>query len=84
MDNAAANKSAGQALEEKYPNIFFNKCAAHGVDLMIEQVSKLEFLKKTIDICIGLDNFLRNHSFTKNYLGEFSNKTVIKPGATRF
>jgi hypothetical protein len=41
-DNASVNIAAASLLAAKRPSIFWNGCAAHRLDLMLEDIGKLE------------------------------------------
>ena len=41
-DNASNYVVAGRMLEEKHPTIWWNACAAHCLDLMLEDIGKIE------------------------------------------
>lgn len=84
LDSASAIEKAAEALEQKFPNIFFNHCAVYGVDLMIEEVAKLDFVQITIEKCSRLVNFLTIHSFTRSYARQLEEKIALKLAATRF
>uniref|UniRef100_A0A8R7P818 BED-type domain-containing protein n=1 Tax=Triticum urartu TaxID=4572 RepID=A0A8R7P818_TRIUA len=47
-DNASVNQAASTLLNAKRPNIFWNGCAAHCIDLMLEDVGKLPSVDSTI------------------------------------
>ena len=40
-DNASNYVAAGRMLEEKHPTIWWTPCAAHCLDLMLEDIGKL-------------------------------------------
>eukprot|EP00253_Pinus_taeda_P032382 PITA_32382 len=41
MDNAANYVATGKMLMERYPNLFWTPCAAHCIDLMLEDIGKI-------------------------------------------
>ena len=47
-DNGANYKAAGRILMERIPTLFWSPCAAHCLDLMLEEIGKLQASKKTI------------------------------------
>ncbi|KAL4584188.1 hypothetical protein LXL04_008780 [Taraxacum kok-saghyz] len=53
-NSAANNKLAGKMVEEKYPHIYWTPCAAHCIDLMLEDIFKVTCLKNTLDKAIAL------------------------------
>eukprot|EP00253_Pinus_taeda_P027317 PITA_27317 len=48
-DNAYNYVAAGNMLEEKYPTIWWSPCAAHCLDLMLEDIDKIEWVKKCVE-----------------------------------
>ncbi|KAL3682809.1 hypothetical protein R1sor_000831 [Riccia sorocarpa] len=46
-DNASANILAGKLVRERYPHIIFGGCVAHGLDLLMEDIGKLPWVKET-------------------------------------
>ena len=47
-DNASINVAAASLLAAKRPKIFWNGCAAHCLDLMLEDIGRLEPVQETI------------------------------------
>jgi hypothetical protein len=47
-DNGANYKAAGKILMERIPTLFWTPCAAHCLDLMLEDIGKLKDFKKPI------------------------------------
>ena len=48
-DNAANYVAAGRMLEEKHRTIWWTPCATHCLDLMLEDIGKIEWVKKTVE-----------------------------------
>jgi hypothetical protein len=66
-DNASVNVAASAMLKAKRPNIFWNGCAAHSTDLMLEEIGKLPSVDLTIAKARGVIVFLYAHtSFVPN------------------
>ena len=42
-DNAANYVAAGRMLMDRYPSLFWTPCAAHYIDLMLEDMGKIPF-----------------------------------------
>jgi hypothetical protein len=45
-DNARPNEAASSLLKAKHPSIFWNGCAAHTIDLMLEDIGKCQELQQ--------------------------------------
>ncbi|KAL3678018.1 hypothetical protein R1sor_020974 [Riccia sorocarpa] len=85
-DNASANILAGKLVRERYPHIIFGGCVAHGLDLLMEDIGKLPWVKEVVSDCKSFIKFIKNHHMTNAmFLDFFSNgATLLKPAATRF
>eukprot|EP00268_Persea_americana_P022196 TRINITY_DN22073_c1_g1_i1.p1 TRINITY_DN22073_c1_g1~~TRINITY_DN22073_c1_g1_i1.p1 ORF type:complete len:104 (+),score=9.94 TRINITY_DN22073_c1_g1_i1:54-365(+) len=67
-DNAANFKAMGKILHDKMPHIVWVPCAAHCIDLMLEDIGKLEDVQKTIDEGKMVTSLIYNHQFMTNLL----------------
>ncbi|GKV12411.1 hypothetical protein SLEP1_g23553 [Rubroshorea leprosula] len=71
-------------LEEKRKDIFWTPCAAHCVDLMLEDIGKISKVKRTIQRAMSVVGFIYNHSSTLNLMRQFTNNTeLVRHGVTR-
>ncbi|KAL3695985.1 hypothetical protein R1sor_010061 [Riccia sorocarpa] len=50
-DHASANILAGKLVKEHYPHIIFGGCVAHGLDLFMEDIRKLPWVKDVVNDC---------------------------------
>ncbi|KAL3681771.1 hypothetical protein R1sor_024727 [Riccia sorocarpa] len=48
-DNASANILAGKLVRERYPHIIFGGCVAHRLDLLMEDIGKLPWVKEVVN-----------------------------------
>lgn len=84
-DNGSNYVAAGKLLMDKHPNLYWTPCAAHCIDLMLEDIGKLPEIKKTIRRGVSLVGFIYNHTSTLSLLRRFTNKReLVRPAATRF
>ncbi|CAN1184957.1 hypothetical protein LINPERPRIM_LOCUS39249 [Linum perenne] len=85
-DNAAAYKAAGTKLMEKRKHLFWTPCAAHCLDLMLEDFDKnLKLHKSTIEKGRKITNFIYASAILISMLREFTKgHDLVRPGATRF
>ncbi|XP_049405278.1 uncharacterized protein LOC125868748 [Solanum stenotomum] len=84
-DNGSNFVLAGQLLQRKRPHIFWTPCAAHCIDLMLEDIGKIPIIKKTLQKAIALVGFIYGHSGVLNMMRDFTkNKELVKCGITRF
>ncbi|XP_070042879.1 uncharacterized protein [Nicotiana tomentosiformis] len=60
-------------------------CAAHCIDLMLEDIEKIPNIKKALQRAIALVGFIYRHSGVLNMMRDFTkNKELVKCGITRF
>ncbi|XP_074374697.1 uncharacterized protein LOC141715114 [Apium graveolens] len=84
-DNGANYKLAGQILEIRMPTLFWTPCAAHCVDLMLEDIGKIPAFKKTINQARRCTTFIYRHGRVLDAMREKTNgRDLIRTGATRF
>jgi hypothetical protein len=60
-DNAANYVVAGRLLMERNRSLFWTPCAAHCIDLMLEDMGKTSFVKEVIDQARSVPKFIYNH-----------------------
>ena len=84
-DNAANMKAAGMLLMKQRPRIFWSPCAAHCLDLMLEDIAKGKVMVQVIGKIKKITNFFyqsyRLISMMKMYT---DNHELLRPGITRF
>ncbi|XP_058784907.1 uncharacterized protein LOC131659787 [Vicia villosa] len=84
-DNGSNYVLAGKYLEEKYPRLYWTPCAAHCLDLMLEDIGKLSTVKRAITRGQFLVGFIYNHTITLNIMRTFTEGAeLIRSGDTRF
>ncbi|WVZ83648.1 hypothetical protein U9M48_030776 [Paspalum notatum var. saurae] len=83
-DNASPNMAASTLLKAKRPSIFWNGCAAHTIDLMLEDIGKIKQVDQTIVRAKSLTAFLYSHTRVLALMREFLGKDLVRAGVTRF
>jgi hypothetical protein len=83
-NNASVNTAATSLLTVKRPSIFWNGCAAHCLDLMLEDLGKLEPVEQTITSARQITNFLYAHTRVLDLMRKFLKKDLVRSGITRF
>ncbi|XP_052170572.1 uncharacterized protein LOC127786893 isoform X2 [Diospyros lotus] len=84
-DNASANVLAGEFLMAKRKHLYWTPCAAHCLDLMLEDIFKLPILKKTFQKACAVNGFLYSSTQVLNMMRIFTKKReMLRPGKTRF
>ncbi|KAG5016850.1 hypothetical protein JHK82_022495 [Glycine max] len=84
-DNGSNYVLAGKLLKDKTKHIYWNPCAAHCIDLMLEDIGKLPLIRKTIRRAINPVGFIYVHSSTLSLLRNCTNKReLVRHAITRF
>ncbi|XP_058192148.1 uncharacterized protein LOC131309527 [Rhododendron vialii] len=73
-DSAAANVAAGRLLEAKRPHLFWSPCAAHCLDLMLEDIFKLPNLKTNWERAIMIHGYIYNRPSLLNMMRQFTKR----------
>eukprot|EP00253_Pinus_taeda_P023589 PITA_23589 len=84
-DNAANYVSAGKMLMERHHTLFWTPCAAHCLDLLLEDMGKLSFIKEAVDMARSVPKFIYNHAFVLSLVRKFTrNKELQRLAITCF
>jgi mannose-1-phosphate guanylyltransferase len=83
-DNAKPNEAAASLLKAKHPTIFWNGCAAHTIDLMLEDIGKMPKVAETISKAKCLTVFLYAHTRVLSLMRKILCKDLVRCGVTRF
>ncbi|XP_059629982.1 uncharacterized protein LOC132272937 [Cornus florida] len=68
-DSASSNVVAGRILEGRHRHLYWSPCAAHCVDLMLEDIAKIPKIMMTIKRVIMLNGYIYNRSGLLNMMG---------------
>ena len=82
-DNGSAFVKAGKLLMKKY-NLYWTPCAAHCIDLMFEDISKIATISELITNECKITNFICNHGWLVAKMRKVCGGDIVRPGATRF
>ncbi|KAK8931186.1 hypothetical protein KSP39_PZI016912 [Platanthera zijinensis] len=85
-DNASNYKAAGQMLMEKRKHLYWTPCAAHCIDLILEDFEKkIELHKSTIAKGRKITTYIYSRTMVHAWLLEFTKgRELIRPAVTRF
>jgi len=84
-DNGANYKAAGKHLMERIPSLFWSPCAAHCLDLMLEDIGGLKEFKKPIARARRVTTFIYRHGRILSAMREKTGGSdLVRPAATRF
>ena len=83
-NNAVTYVAASRMLMDRYPSLFWTPCAAHCIDLMLEDMGKIPF-KVVIDQARAIPKFIYNHGFVLSLMRRHTkNKELRRPTTMRF
>jgi len=84
-DNAANYVAAGKLLMERYPNLFWTPCAAHYIDLMLEDIGKIPIVRDIVESSRSITKFIYNHVSVLSLMRKYTkNKELVHLAITRF
>lgn len=84
-DNGANFKAAGGLLSHRIPTLYWTPCAAHCLDLMLEDICKLKEFEPTITHGRGLTTFIYRHGRLLAAMRERTQgRDIVRAGTTRF
>nr|KYP35509.1 hypothetical protein KK1_043451 [Cajanus cajan] len=79
-DNGSNYVMAGKILQTVRPHLFWTPCAAHCLDLMLEDIGKIPKVKRVIQRGIKLVGYIYNHTLTLNTMRKYTNKVELAMG----
>ena len=75
----------GSCWKQKRPNLYWTPCAAHCIDLILEDIEKILRIAKTLERAIQLTRYIYNHGGVLNMMREYTKqRELVKAGKTRF
>jgi Protein of unknown function (DUF 659)/hAT family C-terminal dimerisation region len=84
-DNASSMLKASQIIIKKYPHIYVQGCAAHAMDLLLEDWGKTTWIKETLHKAKYLVKFVKNRQMPLAVFRKHEvNLSLLLPGQTRF
>eukprot|EP00253_Pinus_taeda_P027527 PITA_27527 len=84
-DNASNYVLVGEMLEEKHKTIFWTPCAAHCIDLMFEDIGKIDWVKNIVQHAKSMTKYIYNHSWILNMMRKNTGgEDLVRLAITRF
>ena len=84
-DNASNYVNVGMRLMEKMRRLWWTPCAAHCIDLMLEDIGKLNFHATTLSRARQVVKFIYEHTWVLSLMRTFTkNHELLRPTITRF
>lgn len=72
-DNASNMKAAWDILEEKYPRLFCNGCAAHTFNLLVKDVVELSWAENVISKAMEITTFVKSRTIILDKFNSLQN-----------
>ncbi|XP_016178561.1 uncharacterized protein LOC107621023 [Arachis ipaensis] len=84
-DNAANYVAAGRLLEAEFPKLYWSPCAAHCVNLMFQDIGKLQEVSQTVSQASLITKYIYNHCYPLFLMRKFTGgREILRPAPTRF
>ncbi|XP_021321882.1 uncharacterized protein LOC8068075 isoform X2 [Sorghum bicolor] len=83
-DNGANFKAAGRILMERVLTLFWTPCAAHCLDLMMEDIGKIREFSSCINSAKKVCRFIYKHGRILDLMREKIGGDLVRPAVTRF
>lgn len=83
-DNASNCVSMGRLVNETYPHIFWTPCAAHCLDLLVEDVAKIPWIAEVVRTARFLVRFVTKKPRVLAMFRRQSTLDVLRPAPTRY
>ena len=72
-------------MEATYPNLYWTPCAAHCLDLILEDIWKIPILSSTLKKAVAVNGYIYNHAGVLNMMRQFTKqRELLRPAKTRF
>jgi hypothetical protein len=85
IHNATKCVQLGEMLVEKHCSILWTPCAVHYMDLLLEDIGKLDWVKSVVDQTKAITIFLYSHACVLNLVSKNIRDTeLVWPTITRF
>lgn len=69
---------------ERIPHLFWTPCAAHCLDLLLEDIGKIKYFNTCINPAKRVCRFLYKHGRLHNLMRQMIGGDLVRPGITRF
>jgi len=83
-DNGANFKAVGRLLMERIPHLFWTPCAAHCLDLLLEDIGKIKEFSTCINMAMKVTRFVYKHGLVLDLMRDKIGGDLVRSGVTRF
>lgn len=84
-DNVTNYVAAGRMLVNRHPILFWTPCVAYCIDLMLEDIGKIPFVKDIVESSKSITKFMYAHTSVLSLMRRFTNnKELMRLAIIRF
>ncbi|XP_072069452.1 uncharacterized protein [Arachis hypogaea] len=84
-DNAANYVASGRLLEAEFPKLYWSPCAAHYINLMLQDIRKLNEVSETFSHASKITKYIYNHCHPLYLMRKFTGgREILRLAPTRF
>ncbi|GAU17928.1 hypothetical protein TSUD_330520 [Trifolium subterraneum] len=84
-DNAANYVAARKLLENEFPKLYWSPCATHCINLMLQDMGKLEEVREAVSHPSKITKFIYNHCFALYLMRQHTGgREILRPAPTQF
>ncbi|KAJ1284460.1 hypothetical protein BS78_03G205900 [Paspalum vaginatum] len=83
-DNGSNFKAAGRILMERIPHLFWTPCAAHCLNLLLEDIGAIKEINTCINSAKKVSRFIYKHGRLLDLMRDKLGGDLVRPGVTRF
>nr|XP_029154502.1 uncharacterized protein LOC114927741 [Arachis hypogaea] len=84
-DNAANYVAAGRLLESEFPRLYWSPCAAHCINLMLQDIGKFVKVTETVSQASMIMKYIYNYCHPLYLMRQFTGgREILRPAPTRF
>ncbi|XP_058746305.1 uncharacterized protein LOC131619200 [Vicia villosa] len=84
-DNIVNYVAAEKLLEREFPKLFWSPCAAHYINLMLQDMGKLEEVSEAVSQASKITKYIYNHCFALYLMRQHTGgREIHRPSPTRF
>jgi hypothetical protein len=75
----------GKLLMERYRTLYWTPCAAHCIDLMLEDMGKITWINEIVESTRSITKYIYNHTYVFTLMRQFTGKKeLVRPAITCF
>ena len=83
-DNASNCRRMGRMLEAEFKHIRWTPCASHGLNLLMKDIGKLDWVKRVTTNALSIVNFFTKKVKVLAIFRSHSTLELKRPASTRF